>query len=617
MGMGTGNKKPSRRWLWWILAAVALWIVRFGAAMVAPGVWVMFAGLLGAAAIVIVWLFASRAPWVERLGAVALMIAAVFVTSRLLHPSLALSGGRTGGMFYIYCIPILGMVFAVWAAFGERLPAGPRRASMAATILLACGVWTLLRTDGTTGGIAADFAFRWSATWEERLLSRADGRLSALPPPAPIAPEPAKSIAVPTAAKDKPGASQSRTAESVPAKEVARRTTAEWPGLRGPGRDSIIPGTRIETDWSASPPVELWRRPIGPGWSSFAVSGDLIYTQEQRGDDEIVTCYNATTGKPVWAHYDKARYWEAEGGAGPRATPAISGDRVYALGATGLLNALDARSGAVLWSRNAATDTGAKDPGWGFAGSPLVLGEMVIVAVSGRLAGYDAGGGAPRWVTQTGGGGYSSPHLVTIAGVEQVLLLSASGATSVTPSDGKVIWKHEWKSEGTRIMQPAVIGDGDLLISTGDGIGGHGIRRIAVAHKAGDGPAAGWSTEERWTSNGLKPNFNDFVIHDGHAYGFDRLILACIDLKDGKRKWKGGRYGAGQMVLLRDQGVLLVVSEEGGLALVKASPEQFTELARAPAIEGKTWNHPVLVGDRLLVRNGNEMAALRLPVAGR
>ena len=136
------------------------------------------------------------------------------------------------------------------------------------------------------------------------------------------------------------------------------------------------------------------------------------------------------------------------------------------------------------------------------------------------------------------------------------------------------------------------------------------MRRIAVAH----GPA-GWSTEERWTSAGLKPSFNDFVVHDGYVFGFDGAILACIDAKDGKRKWKGGRYGAGQLVLLRDQGVLLVLAEEGDLALVKAASDQFTELARVPAMEGKTWNHPVLVGDRLLVRNGSEMVAFRLPLA--
>jgi outer membrane protein assembly factor BamB len=283
---------------------------------------------------------------------------------------------------------------------------------------------------------------------------------------------------------------------------------------------------------------------------------------------------------------------------------------VYTFGATGILNALDAGNGAVLWSRNAASDTGTKVPGWGFASSPLVVGDIVVAAAAGKLAAYDLSTGAPRWVGPAGGDSYSSPHLVTIGGVPQILLMSALGATSVAPADGTLLWKYAWPSD-TRIMQPAVTADGDLLITAGDAMGGVGMRRIAVAH----GPA-GWTTEERWTSAGLKPSFNDSVIHDGYVYGFNGGILACVDLKDGKRMWKGGRYGAGQLVLLRDQSLLLVLSEEGELALVKAAPGQFTELARFPAMEGKTWNHPVLAGDRLLVRNGNEMVAFRLALAG-
>ena len=200
---------------------------------------------------------------------------------------------------------------------------------------------------------------------------------------------------------------------------------------------------------------------------------------------------------------------------------------------------------------------------------------------------------------------------MTIDGVAQILLLSAAGATSVALADGALLWEHAWK--GYPIVQPNQTAEGDVLISVSDS---SGIRRIALAHTSGEG-SGGWTVEERWTSNGLKPYFNDFVVHKGHAYGFDGSILACIDLKDGARKWKGGRYGNGQLVLLADQDLLLVLSEEGELALVGATPDQFTELARFPAIEGKTWNHPVLVGDVLLVRNGEEMAAFRLSLAGR
>jgi outer membrane protein assembly factor BamB len=223
-------------------------------------------------------------------------------------------------------------------------------------------------------------------------------------------------------------------------------------------------------------------------------------------------------------------------------------------------------------------------------------------------AAYNAANGHQRWQGPAGRGGYSSPQLATIDGVAQILLLNGEGTISVAPSDGKLLWKHEWNIDG--IVQPSVIGGSDVLIGSGSGLSEVGIRRVAVSH----GPA-GWSVEERWTSNGLKPYFNDFVVHKGHAFGFDGSILACIDLKDGKRKWKGGRYGHGQIVLLPDQDALLVLSEEGELALVAAASDKFTEFARFPAIEGKTWNHPALVGDVLLVRNGQEMAAFRLPLA--
>jgi outer membrane protein assembly factor BamB len=460
-----------------------------------------------------------------------------------------------------------------WAVASRRFSNGLRRASLVATILLACGAFTLLRTGGITGYADSDWHWRWSKTPEERLLAQGGDEPTAL--------------------------------ASTPA---GVKTGTDWPGFRGPERDGVVRGVRIATDWSALPPVELWRRPIGPAWSSFAVSGDLLYTQEQRGDDEIVACYNVTTGKPVWRHRDAARFWESNAGAGPRGTPTLSNGRVYTFGGTGILNALDAGTGAVVWSRNAASDTHKKVPGWGFASSPLVVNDVVIVAAAGALAAYDIATGTPRWFGPDGGSGYSSPHLVTIHGVQQILLLSGTGATSVTPTDGRQLWQHPLPS-GARIVQPALTADGDVLIHDGEG---SSMRRIAVAQ----GPS-GWTVEERWASDGLNPYFNDFVVNDGHAFGFAGSSIACIDLKDGGLKWKGGSYGHGQLVLLPDQDLLLVLSEQGELALVGATTDKFTELARFPAIKGKTWNHPVLAGDVLLVRNGEEMAAFRLSLARR
>jgi outer membrane protein assembly factor BamB len=602
----TAPRQPIRLWPGVILAALLL-LVRF----VIPPIWPdigpygVLGGLVCAVAIILWWLFFSRAPWIERIAALIVIVTGTLATRLIVHPSIA--GGMMGMMLPFYAVPVtLGPVFVLWAVVTRGLSDGVRRATMVAAILIGCGVWALIRTDGISAESGAQFAWRWTPTAEQRLLARGEEAPAVAPPASP---------GRQAAASSQPDAPpSSKTPEPAPAKTPDRATSRNeravvpvaWPGFRGPNRDGVIRNLRIETDWSTSPPKELWRRPIGPGWSSFAVRGDLIYTQEQRGDDELVSAYRLSGGQPVWRHRDSTRFYESNGGPGPRGTPTAHDDRVYTLGATGIVNALDADTGAVVWSRNAATDTGATLPGWGFAGSPLVFGDLLIVAASGRLAAYELATGKPRWTRRTVGGGYSSPHLATIDGVDQIVMLSGGGATGVAPADGSVLWQQPGP-EAVAIVQPAALGNGDVLIAPGDAMGGLGIRRISLSHNGTQ-----WAAQERWVTRGLKPYFNDFVVHKGNAYGFDGSILSCIDLENGERKWKGGRYGAGQLVLLADQDLLLVLGEEGELALVSATPDQHKELARFKAIEGKTWNHPVLVGDTLLLRNGEEMAAFRV-----
>jgi outer membrane protein assembly factor BamB len=619
----TSLPKPIRLWPGVVAAAVII-VLRILMPAIFPdtGFAGMIAALAGTLAIIAWWLFFSRAPWSERIGAIVVMLVAVFATRPFLHRSI--TNGMMGFMFPIYAVPVLlGPAFVASVVATRRSSSGVRRASMVLAIFLACGLWTLIRTDGLNS-TGAQLAWRWTKTAEERLL--AQGSDEPKQPPSVVAPPgastpapavaPAEKVpaapAVTTEKADRPGAAVTPRTDADPGPNPDPETAAlrpEWPGFRGPKRDGVIHGVQIKTDWSSSPPTEMWRRPIGPGWSSFAVQGDFLYTQEQRGEEEIVACYRVSTGAPVWRHRDPVRFWESNAGPGPRGTPTVSGGRVFAFGATGILNALDARTGAVAWSRNVSAETGRKVPDWGFASSPLVEDGVVIVAASGTLAGYDVATGKQRWVGPRLFGSYSSPHRATIDGVPQVLLLSGSGAISVAPASGSQLWQHNWESGGTTIVQPALTDDGNIVINGIAATGGAGTRRLAVSHKAD-----GWKVEERWTSNGLKPYFNDFVIHKGHAYGFDGNILASINLEDGVRKWKGGRYGNGQLVLLADQDVLLVLSDEGELALVSATPDQFKELARFKAIEGKTWNHPVVIGDVLLVRNGEEMAAFRLPV---
>jgi len=559
-------QKPLRLWPGIVLAVVLL-LLSYVLPFIIPDALLIsiFGGLLLGLAIVIWWAFFSLAPKIDRWLAIILIIVTPIITSLFNHISIA-TGGQ-GSMYFIFAIPILCIAFVGWAVITKSLSRKVRRITMVLTIILASGWWTLVRTDGITGDFNPDLRWRWTKTHEEQLLAQE---------------------------KDEP--------TNLSDIEVSKNPATIWPGFRGPNRDGIIKGSKISPDWESTPPKELWRRPIGPGCSSFAVNGDLIYTQEQRGEEELVACYYLKTGELVWKHQDKARFWDSHAGAGPRSTPALSKNCLYTLGATGILNALDAGDGTVLWSRNAISDSNVKHSGWGYSSSPLVVDDIVIVAAVGKLVAYGVETGNLLWIGPDGGDSYSSPHLLTIDGIQQVVLMSGTGVTSVTPNDGEVLWKYNWPMN-SRIVQPAMCSNGEILISYGEG---KGMRRIAVTNKTGN-----WLIEDRWTSKQLKPNFNDFVIHKNNAYGFNGPMLACIDIKKGKRKWRGGRYG-GQLILLADQDLIVILSEQGELVLVEANPDKFKELARFEAIKGKTWNHPVLVGGVLLVRNGQEMVAYQV-----
>ncbi len=612
--------RPLRLWPGVALAVFAV-LIRFGLPVALPdttisGMDTGLVGLLGSViatlGVVVWWLFFSRAPWSERVGALAVMGVAVFATKAVAHPSIA--GAGQGYLIYLGGIQLMTLALVLWAVASRDLSAGVRRLSMAAALVAACGLWAILRTDGVSSSLlGSDYHWRWTPTAEELLLVKTAAEPERVTPPPPAetpmaAPVPtaeapvAPAAAEPAAAAPAGAGPVTSEGEVSPERDSAR---AEWPGFRGTARDGVVQGVRINTDWSASPPVQLWRRPIGPGWSSFAVQGDLIYTQEQRGDEEMVAAYRLSTGEPVWRHSNPVRFYESNGGAGPRATPTIDHDRVFAHGATGIVDALDARTGQVIWFHNASADTEVPVPGWGFSSSPLVIDGKVIIAASGALVAYDAATGETRWVMKSRGGSYSSPQLLTINGVPQVVLMGGRGTTGVAVADGAVLWENAWA--GSPMVQPASLPGGDLLITSADAMGGLGVRRIGITQGPG-----GWVVAERWTSRGLKPYFNDYVIHKGHAYGFDGNILSSVNLETGERAWKGGRYGNGQMLLLADQDLLLITSEEGDLALVSATPDKFTEVAKLPALNAKTWNHPVIVGDVLLVRNGEEMVAFRL-----
>jgi len=560
--------QPQRPKVWPAVAIlVLLLIVRFGAPILDPST-IPFAVLGGAGCGLLLglwYLLFSRAPARDRLVAGLGLPVVLALTFIGLDKSLATSMG--GLTFPLFALPAISAVFVFWLVFGSRLP--ERRVALIVLFALVCAPWLLVRTGGFTGGLEHDFAWRWSATAEERML--ADTRDEVLVDVAPTS---------------------------------TGSTVAQWPGFRGRGRNGHVAGA---ADWSIAAPVELWRRAVGPAWSSFAVLGERVYTQEQRGEEEVVSCYALRTGEPVWRHATPTRFWESNSGAGPRATPTVDAGRVYALGARGVLNVLDAYDGGVIWSRDLRADTGQEPPEFGFASSPLVTAEHVIVAATGSLIAYDLDSGEPAWQGPANDKGYSSAQALEIDGVEQVVFMNGAGSFGHEPNDGRVLWQHEWP--GDPIVQPAATADGDVLVNAGER---SGVRRLDVRHE-GDG----WIVEERWTSSRLKPFFNDYVVHAGHAFGFDAGILACVELAEGQRVWKGGRYGHGQLVLVPERDLLVVVSEAGEIVLVRADANAFEEIARVQAIEGKTWNHPVLVDDLLLVRNAQEMAAFTFAPAER
>jgi outer membrane protein assembly factor BamB len=313
------------------------------------------------------------------------------------------------------------------------------------------------------------------------------------------------------------------------------------------------------------------------------------------------------TGREIWTHGWTAEFRETLGGDGPRATPTWDEGRVYALGAAGDLEVLDAASGEILWERNILHDAGAENLYWGISASPLIVDENVVVLPGGSngssVAAYDKRTGAPRWKSLDDPQAYTSPMLVTLAGERQILVVSARRAMGLDPEDGSLLWDHPWvTNQGINVAQPLVVGENRVFLSAGYG---HGAAVVEVER---DGSS--FRARPVWSNTRMKNKFTSSVLHQGHIYGLDEAILACVDASNGDLKWKGGRYGYGQLVFAA--GHLIVLTERGELALVEATPEEHRELALFPAIEGKTWNHPAIADGVLLVRNANDMAAFRI-----
>jgi outer membrane protein assembly factor BamB len=519
----------------------------------------------------------------------------VRLTDRLLVFGFAVAGGVLAALLsptmvgvIAWLLLTLPFVFTAWAlclVVAHRASPRTRRVGLLVTIGLTWAAFTLIRMEGLTGEGKTVIRWRWTPTAEELYLAERTQR----------------------------GGRAARAVPGLPSSGTLALAPGDWPGFRGPGRDGVVRGVKIATDWQADPPRLLWRQRVGPGWSSLAVVGDRLFTQEQREGSEAVVCLDAATGREIWAHVYPARWQDAQSGAGPRATPTFADGRIYALGATGILNCLDVATGQLKWTHDIAAESGARPPIWGFTSSPLVVKGVVIVFAGGEgtrgLLAYRAESGKLAWTAPAGRASYSSPQPASIGGKDQVLFFDERGLSALDPTSGAVLWEHSAPGSGMpRSLQPHPVGSNQVLLASEAELG------TALIEVTGDGPSR--QTDRRWTSRHLKPSFNDFAVHGEAVYGFDGGVFCCIDLKSGKRRWKEGRYGHGQLLLLADQSLLLVVSEEGEAALLAANPDRHEELGRLQAVNGKTWNHPVLAHGRLYIRNAEEMACYELKLAG-
>ncbi len=515
------------------------------------------------------WLIASRARGYERvLGVVGLSLA--FAASLAgLHPTMR------GPAVPVYMIPVGMALFGIGAIVCCRMLSTTR--TYCALILAAIGFAsaTLLRCDGAWGNFAMGLDWRWRATSDEMLAQRQDTQ---------------------------PAADSSLPADSLP--------DPAWASFRGGVAASRVPGLRLDKDWKSRAPQLKWKTIVGPGWSSFAVAGDWLFTQEQRLNMEAVVAYSAKTGQEIWRQQIESRFDDPLGGPGPRATPTLAAGKIFTMGAQGWVSCLEARSGEIVWQKDVREIAERTPPMWGFSASPLVVGPIVVVYAGGKsdraVIAFDVETGELAWTAPSGDDSYSSPQLCRIAGEDSIAMLSNKGLALLDPTNGKTRLDYPWATIGYRSLQPQVVDENSMLLPTGMG---YGTRLVKIQRVAEE-----YSATEVWTSRRLKPDFNDMVVYQDHIYGFDASIFTCISLKSGEQKWKGGRYGKGQVLLVEESGLLLILSESGELVLVEADPSGHTELAKFQALEGRTWNHPVLIGDQLFIRNSQQAACYQLPL---
>lgn len=372
----------------------------------------------------------------------------------------------------------------------------------------------------------------------------------------------------------------------------------DWPAFRGPTASGFAAPMEIGKDWTAKPPKELWRVPMtDDGFSAPAIADGKVFIVDHSGVTDIVRALDLKTGEPVWqysyADMEKPNYGFS------RSTPSVADGKVYTTSMAGKVHCLDAKTGAVVWMVDMNT-IGGRRPGWGYAGSPLVDGDRLLITPGGPalLVALDRTTGKPIWKSPAGEVGYSTPYLATINGAKQYLLFSASGLNSFSHEDGKLLWSIPWKTPyEVNAAQPLVIGDA-VFFSTGYGVG------CAMYDITAEGP------KERWRNKNIQAQFTSGIVNDGLIYSTtDPGDLVCLDPKTGEPRWRQKGFEKGGIVAIGD--VILALNGGGGdLVMVKITPEKYEELGRAKPLTGQSWTAPVAADGKVFVRNKPNLACL-------
>ena len=383
-------------------------------------------------------------------------------------------------------------------------------------------------------------------------------------------------------------------------------SAGDWPQYRGPNQDGHSDETGLVSSWPASGPIELWRYPLGSGYSGISVAGGRVFTMFGAGGDELVVCLDAATGKELWRFRTDTNRPDPFGD-GPRSTPTVDGELVYALGAKAKLYALGIETGEVAWSHDLVAEFGAKIPEWGVSTSPLVEGDLLLIDVGGRadysLVALDKKSGEVRWHAETDKPGYSTPLAIEVGGVRQILFFTGSALVSVSPEDGSVYWRHPWKtSYDVNAAMPVFVPPNRVFISSSYDKGA-----VLLELAAADGRVV---VSEVWRNRVMKNHFNSSVLVGEHLYGFDNGILKSVEAATGDEAWAKRGFDKGS--LLYADGTLVVLSEKGRLATVKATPDGYEERSSYQLFDAKTWTMPSLAGGRLFVRSEGDLVALAL-----